>query len=132
MLVIAGGLAGKALMVAVLPPWEAVPAVIAPEQWTVAAALARVLAAVLSKALAAVAAPHSAPARAAARVGEVLVVAAPEAEVVVGVAEEAVAGVGKRWQIPLRGTIGPRFDFRGRVLIGVARWVEPVSVLMED
>jgi hypothetical protein len=96
-LVIVGASAGKAVAVTVLPAWEAVPAVIAPEQWTVAAALARLAAAVLSKALAAVAAPHPAPARVAARVGEVsVVVAAPEEEVVVvDAAEAAAGGVGK-------------------------------------
>ena len=97
----------------IVAAWEVVPAVIAPEQ-RIAAAVARVAEAVLSKALAAVAAPQPAPARAAARVGEVSVVAvaAPEEEVVEDVVEEAAAGVGKASQIPLSGTIGARFDLR--------------------
>lgn len=122
MLVTAAGLAGKAVAVTVPPAWEVVPAVIAQEQWIVAAAVARAEA-VLSKALAAVAAPQPAPARAAARVGEVSVVAvaAPEEVVVDEVAEEAAAGVGKASQIPLSGTIGAMVRFQMTDLIGVAR-----------
>ena len=107
---------------------KAVPAAIVPQQWTVAAAVARVAAAVLSKALAAVAAPQPAPARAAARVGEVSVVAvaAPEEEVVVDVAaEEAAAGVGRESQIPLSGTIGSWLGFQVSGLMGVAGRLSP-------
>jgi hypothetical protein len=130
-LVIVGALAGKAVAVTVLPAWEVVPAVIAPQQWTVAAAVARVAAAVLSKALAAAVAQQPAPARAAARVGEVVAAVPGAAAVVVDAAEEAAAVVGKASQIPLSGTIGSWLDVRCQVDWS-ARWVEPVSVLMEE
>ena len=113
---IVGGLAGKAVAVTVLPAWEAVPAVIAPEQW-IAAAVARVAAAVLFKVLAAVAAPQPAPARGAPRAGGVsaVAVAAPEAEVV-HAAEEAVGDVGETSHIPLSGKPGVHgWDFRCQV-----------------